>query len=45
VVDTNGFNDRGWLDTRKGRPHSDARDCDRTVPPPRLRPHRPRRHR
>lgn len=24
VVDTTGFNDRGWLDTRKGRPHSDA---------------------
>ena len=23
VVDTTGFNDGGWLDTRKGRPHSD----------------------
>jgi hypothetical protein len=24
VVDSAGFRDRGWLDTRKGRPHSDA---------------------
>ncbi len=24
VVETTGFKDRGWLDTRKGRPHSDA---------------------
>jgi hypothetical protein len=24
VVETIGFNDRGWLDTQKGRPHSDA---------------------
>ena len=24
VVDTTGFRDGGWLDTRKGRPHSDA---------------------
>ena len=24
VVDTNGLKDGGWLDTRKGRPHSDA---------------------
>ena len=24
VVDTIGLRDRGWLDTRKGRPHSDA---------------------
>src|SRR5262249_35707122 len=24
VVDTAGFRDGGWLDTRKGRPHSDA---------------------
>lgn len=24
VVDTTGFRDKGWLDTRKGRPHSDA---------------------
>ena len=24
VVDTTGFRDRGWLDTRWGRPHSDA---------------------
>jgi hypothetical protein len=24
VVDTTGFRDRGWLDTRKGHPHSDA---------------------
>jgi hypothetical protein len=24
VVDTNGLKDGGWLDTKKGRPHSDA---------------------
>ena len=24
VVETTGFRDGGWLDTRKGRPHSDA---------------------
>jgi hypothetical protein len=24
VVETSGFRDRGWLDTRKSRPHSDA---------------------
>jgi hypothetical protein len=24
VVETSGFRDGGWLDTRKGRPHSDA---------------------
>jgi len=24
VVETTGFKDRGWLDTRKARPHSDA---------------------
>jgi hypothetical protein len=24
VVDTNGLRDGGWLDTKKGRPHSDA---------------------
>jgi len=24
VVDTTGFKDGGWLDTKKGRPHSDA---------------------
>ena len=24
VVETTGFKDGGWLDTRKGRPHSDA---------------------
>src|SRR5262245_20794491 len=24
VVETTGFRDRGWLDTRKARPHSDA---------------------
>jgi hypothetical protein len=24
VVETTGFRDRGWLDTKKGRPHSDA---------------------
>ena len=24
VVETSGFRDRGWLDTLKGRPHSDA---------------------
>ena len=24
VVDTSGFRDGGWLDTKKGRPHSDA---------------------
>jgi hypothetical protein len=24
VVETNGFRDGGWLDTAKGRPHSDA---------------------
>ena len=24
VVETTGFRDRGWLDTQKGRPHSDA---------------------
>jgi len=24
VVETSGFRDRGWLDTRKARPHSDA---------------------
>ena len=24
VVETNGFKDGGWLDTLKGRPHSDA---------------------
>ena len=24
LVETSGFRDRGWLDTRKARPHSDA---------------------
>lgn len=24
IVDTSGFKDGGWLDTKKGRPHSDA---------------------
>ena len=24
VIDSTGFKDGGWLDTKKGRPHSDA---------------------
>jgi hypothetical protein len=34
VVDSTGFKDGGWLDTDKGRPHSDVVACHRAVSAP-----------
>ena len=43
VVETAGFRDLGWLDV-EGSPLSDQRPRHRTLPPPRLRAPRNRRH-